>query len=598
MGRTPLPLNANPTANLTDRISACKNPEFAQWMRELWQEAAQREGNKLQWVYKRAMESIILHPEPVLDVKDSVKIPYVGPGIVTKLEQRLRKFLAEGGKLVHAAANVNSQPITAVNRPLAEITSAVLEEAVLSQQSPGKRKQPAAKRARTYVPTYRSGPYAMLIALYLESQGPSSKGYCTRQEIVSLGQPYCSSPLEEGTFSALRGAIKKLEEKEWVTKIGVPSRYSLTDEGMEMAERLWDSGERRSSAPIHELQLPTASTRTNSPMPNVVLLDSDDDDDGENCTPTSNEDNIRLLTFKWPPGTFDLKLIIDSREVKSKTERDYLYQQLSAAGIPVEQRSLELGDFIWLAKKKQTFRNGAHDDLEEAVLDVIIERKTEDDLLHSIVDGRFMEQKFRLNSSGITNRVYLLEKYDGADFSSIGENKYRAAITHTQILDNLFLRYTANLEESIKFVVALHKDLINKYVTKSINLAVQPDSTDTRRAPFLAALHRQSQIDSCRYLMSYGCFSQINSKSGGQTLRDLFLRQLMTIRHMSAERAALISDQYPTPIALYEMFKRLPDDKRRREFFSSWVVPGSVRRFGPMLSERIFETFWIPTAPK
>jgi crossover junction endonuclease MUS81 len=234
--------------------------------------------------------------------------------------------------------------------------------------------------------------------------------------------------------------------------------------------------------------------------------------------------------------------------------------------------------------------------LEEAVLDLIIERKTEDDLLHSIVDGRFIEQKYRINSSGIVNRIYLLERMENVDFSGIGENKFRAAVMHTQILDNLFLRYTASLEESIKFIIALHNDLTQKYATRPIHLASVPDIASVRRASLLTAIHRQSQLDSCRYLISYACYSAINSKSGTLTLQELFMRQLMTIKQMSADRAACIAERFPTPLSLYQMFSALPDDETRREYFKEWAAEGYTKKFGPVLSQRIFETFWTPAA--
>lgn len=606
MARQPIPIAGNPTKDLSERITACKNPEFAQWLRELWQEAAQREGNKLQYVYKRAMDSMILHPESIMDPKEARKVAYVGPGIVARLEKRLEKFLADGGKLIHAdvAAQASSQPMVRILPVLLpEIPAASQGNTQANTQgtTPGNtrpnvvaaRAPKKDKVARPYVPSYRSGPYAMLIALFIEAQSKDSKGYCFRQDIVSLGQPYCSAPMEEGTFSALKGAIKKLEEKQLVNKWGNPARYALTDDGTELAQRLWNSGERRSSAPIGELQIPRTQTDPNASSSLAMLIDNSDDE--SEAVGSLNTAEPVLMLFEWPPGTYDIKLLIDNREVKSRTERDYLFQALSSAGVPIEQKALELGDFLWIAKRKQEFRTGGHDDLEEVVLDLIIERKTEDDLLHSIVDGRFTEQKFRLNSSGITNRIYLLEKYEGADFSGIGENKYRAAVVHTQVLDNLFLRYTQNLEESIKFIVAMHKDLIEKHLTRSIRFALQTDTDNIRRAQFLASLQRKSQENRCRYLMTYTCYSQINSKSANQTLRDLFLRQLMTIKHMSADKAALIADQYQTPVSLYEMYARLPDDVTRINVFKEWNVPGQTKKFGPMLSTRICETFWSTT---
>lgn len=578
MGR---PINLNPQANLSDRISACPNPEFAQWIRELWQEASQREGQRLQYVYKRAMDSMIMHAEPIRNPKDAGRVPNIGPGIVAKLEKRFTDFLAEGGKMIRFADSIEvpaSQPAASLGRVDIDLIGSA------SQPAAPKTTKPAKKKAvRPYVPTFRSGPYAMLIALYLEGQQRESKGYCTRQEIVSLGQPYCSVPMEEGTFSALKGAIKNLEDKGFVTKWGMPCRYQLTDEGLEMAMKLWNSGERRSSAPgPHESTVNEVMTR----QPVVVeVMD-------ENIECVNEADDIELQTFTWPPGTFDLMLLIDNREVKSRTSRDYIFNQLASSGISIEQRSLELGDFIWIAKKKAQHRTGSPDDSEEVVLDLLIERKTEDDLLHSITDGRFVEQKQRINSSGIVNRIYLLERYEGLDTAAFGEAKFKAAINHTQLVDNLFLRYTQNLEESIKFIISLHQDLQKQFNTSPVHVAFIKNNTSVRRASLLTAMHRQSQVDHHRYLMTYECYSTINSKNGNLSLSELFQKQLLAIRSMSVEKASQIVHRFPTPMTLYQMYASLPDDQSRKDYFKDWQPDGHSKKFGPVLSLKIYETFW------
>ena len=74
------------------------------------------------------------------------------------------------------------------------------------------------------------------------------------------------------------------------------------------------------------------------------------------------------------------------------------------AGIRVEVLPLELGDFIWIARPKATSSNDGKPhlkhrvfnilaDFDDVVLGHVVERKREDDLTQSIVDGRFREQK-------------------------------------------------------------------------------------------------------------------------------------------------------------------------------------------------------------
>ena len=120
----------------------------------------------------------------------------------------------------------------------------------------------------------------------------------------------------------------------------------------------------------------------------------------------------QIPTFKaivLPPGSYTIHLLIDSREVRTKRDRDHIVKELLDSGIAAEQRVLPLGDALWIARLKPAYMNrlrqGNADDTgqfsAEIMLDHIVERKRLDDLISSIKDGRFREQKFRLRRSGI-----------------------------------------------------------------------------------------------------------------------------------------------------------------------------------------------------
>ena len=83
------------------------------------------------------------------------------------------------------------------------------------------------------------------------------------------------------------------------------------------------------------------------------------------------------------PGTFEVILVLDTREIKLAKDRDYIQDVLINKGIKLTIRSLELGDVLWVARKYR----------QTTVLDYIVERKRMDDLVGSIKDGRFKEQK-------------------------------------------------------------------------------------------------------------------------------------------------------------------------------------------------------------
>lgn len=97
-------------------------------------------------------------------------------------------------------------------------------------------------------------------------------------------------------------------------------------------------------------------------------------------------DPANAITF--PHGSYDVVLILDSREVESRASRDKISEALEARNVKVETRALRLGDMCWVARRK----NPLGEEEDECVLDYVVERKRLDDLCSSIRDGRYQEQ--------------------------------------------------------------------------------------------------------------------------------------------------------------------------------------------------------------
>lgn len=90
-------------------------------------------------------------------------------------------------------------------------------------------------------------------------------------------------------------------------------------------------------------------------------------------------DVYALKTTSMPPGSYTIHLVVDSRE-KPGLNNKRLERMLTDQGVSWESRMLAMGDFIWIAKCKNTKR--------EVVLDCCLERKRLDDLVSSIKGGR------------------------------------------------------------------------------------------------------------------------------------------------------------------------------------------------------------------
>ena len=148
--------------------------------------------------------------------------------------------------------------------------------------------------------------------------------------------------------------------------------------------------------------------------------------------------------------------------------------------------NLPIGDFAWL--------------YDGQVLDYIIERKKADDLLSSIIDGRYKEQKYRLKSSGFSNIFYLFEGHlKGAN--ALSERSVQAALLKTRIKDGFKVVSVATISESVRFL---------NFLTESIERRLQSEGA-------IAAMGTFEE------------FLQASSKGSRITVKQIFGLSLKTI---------------------------------------------------------------------
>jgi crossover junction endonuclease MUS81 len=152
------------------------------------------------------------------------------------------------------------------------------------------------------------------------------------------------------------------------------------------------AGPSRTQSATAEFALPSKprapAPRLSSHIPlSTPLLDDDDVNTPTDCSvnvPDFTPDNA----ITYPAGSYEISLILDTREVESKTSRDKFAQALEDKGVRMETRALKLGDVCWIAKRK----DGIGGEEDECVLNYVMERKRLDDLCSSIKDGRYTEQ--------------------------------------------------------------------------------------------------------------------------------------------------------------------------------------------------------------
>ncbi|KAG6029511.1 Crossover junction endonuclease mus81 [Claviceps sp. LM458 group G5] len=606
----------------------CANSQLLAWVKE-WLDNARERNSKGITTYRNAYESLKACPLVFQHPAELQQLKGFGSKLCERLTDKLKLYCQENGL------------------PMPEHPQ--LRKAAERAQREQAEDGPATKKRKTrqpkaYVPSFRSGAYALLIGLAtLPDDGSASM---TKAELIEISQPHCdaslSVPIDTTKFYTAWNSMKTLVQKELVYERGRPlRRYALTDEGWEVARRIKetqqfaadvqaggadrDSEAIRPQAPRPQAVRPETvrpqAVRQAAALPQAARSQADDravrslperspsPDDViimDNCAgpneleSTTTEviiDDSSLPNFKpitLPPGSFTVRLVLDVREVRAKTDRDYMQEELAKQDATPIMRSLELGDAQWIAKCHDPTllpRLGAEGD--EVVLDWIVERKRMDDLIGSIKDGRFHEQKFRLNRSGVQNVIYIIEDMtvDSQTWQRFEESVY-SAIASTQVVNGYFVKQTTKMDETVKYLSRLTKMLKKKYEQQTLRVIPSKLITAQNYLPLMEHLRRTQPSQG--YYVTYAVFASLSSKSELMTVRDVFLKMLMNTKGVTGEKALEIQKRWRTPREFVRAFEAcgsgLEAQKRKHELVSSQLSHLVGRKkFSKVLSQKIAE---------
>ncbi|GAD96736.1 DNA repair protein Mus81, putative [Paecilomyces variotii No. 5] len=596
---------------------ACANPLLLGWIKE-WLEQARERNSKGFTVYKKAYDSMKACPLVFNHPSEAQQLNGLGPKLCERLTEKLKAYCDQNG------LPMPEPPHKANKRPSGEN---------LPDTQPAKKP----KKTKPYVPALRSGPYALLIGLTTLNEYSSQS--MTKAQLIEAAQPYCdasfTAPPDPTKFYTAWNSMKTLIQKDLVYEHGRPLRkYALTEEGWEVAKRIKKTIETRPNKPVTSsttfgVGQPPRNTAIPSPVPeespDIVRLGSGSPPPSlsavhqatgpqltQNPSIRAPED-AQVRTVVLPPGSFTVQLVLDTREVRTSTDRDYISNELRKRGIPLQVRALELGDAIWVAKcHDPQYLSRFGEEGDEIMLDWIVERKRLDDLIGSIKDGRFREQKFRLQRSGMKNVVYLIEEFAIThDSNHPSAAKYQesvsSAIASTQVVNGYFVKKTRNIDDSIRYLARMTALLRRMYEPPSGTAtgAVNPptslafmSSHDISSESYLTSLNRlRAENPDTTVAVTFATFSALTSKSDVLSLRDIFLKMLMCTRGVTGEKALEIQRRWRTPREFIEAFEALDggDPKRKQEMVSERMntVVGR-KRVAKVLSKKLSEIWGEP----
>lgn len=581
--------------------------EFIKWL-EIERQVKIDTGSKQSFVLHNAIKSLKSSPADFSHPKELEPLKYFGNSIIGMLTTKMKKWCEENGREYveyqkEVPPSLNSQVVN--NNENNDIVKPT--------------KKPTKKRE--YRPTFRSGGFAILLALYIND---TTHYGLHKSEIVLHASKYSdssfvSTSVANKSYSAW-SSIKTLIGKELVEKIGNPPKYALTDKGEDIASAMkltWDAHvqtegfvsetistetnganispimERHPRSMFDNSKNPVASSSNPNTANNSMLAPARESItstvlNSSPMRPTADVSFSGITSFMgidyniWKAGTYDVVFILDKREVAIKSDRELFYNDLKRRGVDVENRNLPVGDGAWVAVNRST--------RQEAILDHLFERKRLDDLISSIKDNRFREQEGRLKKCGLKRIMYLVEDEFTGNLEGETE-KVKTAMTMMNTHLKATLVRSKDYESTVKYITDFDKIVGHKYHSKDL-LVIQPRTVDSQDE-YLSILKKMRNEFSPRYevVYKYDIFDMIMQKRTTLRVKDVFIQCLKRVKGMSLDKAVMIQRRYKTPRGLIEAYKTHMGE-RGLMLYEEFADEIGSRKVNKVLSERVFSSFF------
>ncbi|CAI8001841.1 Crossover junction endonuclease MUS81 [Geodia barretti] len=266
-------------------VGGYSNPLFVKWVEE-WRDQAREEGSKVQYAYTKALNSLKKYPLPLTSGEEAKILDHIGEKLAKKLDKRLAQYRAEEEE---NSGSVKRSKVAA--RSLAGETSGAQGDV---QSAKGKKK----RRQTEYVPEFRSGPYAIIIALYRAKQRPNWTGHLTKNQLMSQAQPFSDKSFtipDDGKYYTAWSSVATLIRKGLVDKRSCPAKFRLTEAGEEMAEKL----ERATSVLTSPSSVSPSADHSPSSSSSLTASNSNRAGNGPRVSPTQN-----IVSRPMSPPTF------------------------------------------------------------------------------------------------------------------------------------------------------------------------------------------------------------------------------------------------------------------------------------------------------
>ncbi|XP_043478696.1 crossover junction endonuclease MUS81 [Leptopilina heterotoma] len=609
----------------------CANPLFLQWLLEWKEEAAKQKKEPLKQCLGKAAKSLKEHKEVLYTGEDCRKLKYFGSGVCAMITKRLDQHMEGNGTprkmksprtyvpkpgtggeallttlylqsklpgykgyMTKAELQQEAQPIcdTSLSKAQAgtfytawnSMTKLVKEELVVSWSKPsrfrisakGEKLVEAMQNSKKNNGNVNNTSFTTRADVTLLDSSDEDEAVQVRPKPHSLSN-FALANIDDNFRSIPSTSKAQTERQERLYNFDNDNYYdqiknipSTSTKQSKSQERLYNFDndnyyDQIKNIPSTSTKQPEFQQRFPSNFTEENFLSN-----VENIPPTlKSRENFQKFVFE--PYTFDILLLVDVQETsgKAKQKVDETCKELRALEVNFEVRHLKLGDFLWIARCRNT--------KQEVVLPHIVERKRIDDLAQSIKDERYREQKWRMKNSGIKNRIYLIETYANNEHTVLDKKALFQASVSTMIRDGFIVQYTDSHQDSMSYLSILTKSLRNKYSGKQL-ICVEKEDLD-----FIDVTKKSERV------MEFQKFNKDNAKSKHIKVKDMFKRQLAQIKGVSQEKATAIVEVFPTPKLLYTAM--IDSDINGQELLSPLQYGNTNRQLGPVASKIIYQLY-------
>ncbi len=314
-------------------------------------------------------------------------------------------------------------------------------------------------------------------------------------------------------------------------------------------------------------------------------------------------------------------IIIDNREHKLID----LIKNTSSFTIPYEIKKLDIGDIIITSSK--------HPDNS-----LIIERKCMTDMISSIKDGRYKEQKIRLQSEGSNSNTiicYLLEGLVNDLRKPNDKTLLYGSIISSIFRDTIPIIRTTSLQETLDILIRLYERMnknINDFFTlKNNNNKQDIEINDTPERIIIntsnSSVYTSNSIVNTSNSNSFILDTPIilndnlnnknnNNETNNNENNNLYLHSikkckkdnmtpklwnqliLTNIPGVSTSISIKINEVYPTITYLLNAYTNCETDNDRSKLLSTILLTHTekqTRHIGKVISKRIYEYLYLDT---